>query len=335
LGVLRGAWLGLLLLGSCRGGCGRGSPIPARDPLLSSLPAETRFVVSVDVAKIRATNLWSRVAALADESPEDRKSIQRLTERTGLDPLRQIHRIVAAFPDNARQGGEFALVIDGQGFDEQRLVAFARGEGAARGIKIEARRHGRRTLYTSGGPARAAGFFVGSTRFVLGGGGWAEALADLAEGVAGVPSAADNAELAHLVGRIDPGRALWFGALVPLDVRKMLMADPKLDSASSVTRLAAAADLGPGLTAELVADLSNAADARTLVERIQTTVRESKRNAQVLMMGLGPYLDALEARAEGPTLRVKVTLAEPQVKDLIERGSGLVRLARAKKRWMR
>ena len=306
----------LLVLVAGGSGCRRAR---APDSLLSRLPRATTFVASVDLARVRATPLWSRISAQAEESPEDKKSLQKLTERTGLDPLRQIHRIVAAFPDNARSSGQFALVIDGEGFDEQRLVAYAREQGA----KLEARPRGRRTLWVSG---NTAGFFLGPTRFVLGASGWAEAMADLADGGRG--SAEDNAELARLVERVDRGRALWFAALVPSDLRQALIADPKQRSAGSVARLAAAADLGPGLNADLVADLSNAADAQVLVARIQSTVRESKRNAKMLMMGLGPYLDALDARADGPTLRVSLVLAEGQAKDLIDRLAGLARLGR-------
>jgi hypothetical protein len=324
----------VLLAGGCRSGCGRSPATAARDRLLGSLPAGTRFVASVDVAKIRSTALWSRISTLAENQASDRRRIQRLTERTGFDPLRQIHRIVAAFPDDARQRGQFALIIEGERLDEQRLVAYAREEAAASGAKIESHSYAARTLYAGGGGDRTAAFFDGQTRFLLGAGGWAEELADLVGAAAAgkrAPSAADDAELANLVGRIDAGRALWMAAVVPLDVRKRLMADPKLESAGSLTRVAASADLGPGLVAEMVADLSNAADARTLVARIQTTLRESKRDAKVLMMGLGPYLDAVEARADGPTLRVKLTLAENQVKDLLDRLTGLSRLAKIKR----
>jgi hypothetical protein len=309
----------LLLLGGCRGGCTRPAP---PDALLSRLPAGTRFVVSVDLDRIRSTPLWTRVAALAEESPDDKRRLARLTERTGLDPLRQIHRVVAAFPDDARTRGEFALIIDGENFDERRLVAFAREES---GAKIEARRRGARTLWSTGGPS--AGFFLGARRFVLGGGGWADVLADLADGKGG-PGAAGNLELVHLVQRTQTGRALWFAALVPLDVRQLLMADPKQQSAGSVTRLGAGADLGPGLTAELVADLSNDADARALQARIQASVRESKRNAKVLMLGLGPYLDALQVAVEGPTLHLKLALTDVQTKDLLERAAAIYRLTR-------
>jgi hypothetical protein len=320
---------------SCRGGCGSQPAARAPDRTLAQLPRGARFVVSVDVARIRATPLWTRLSALAADDPQDRKRILALKARTGLDPLRQIHRIVAAFPDDARSLGQYAVVIDGEGFEESRLVAYAREEGEPRGLKIEARPHEGRTLWV-GGPDGTAGFFVGKTRFVLGAGGWAEAMADLADGRSGSPggdggpggSAAQDPELSHLVGRIDPARALWFAAVVPLDLRRALVADPARDSAASVTRMAAAVDLGPGLTAELVADLSNAADARALVARIQTTVREAKRNAQVLVMGLAPYLDALTVTAEGPQLRVTLTLAESQVKDLLDRVAGILRLSR-------
>lgn len=326
------ALLAALSLGACRGGCGKRPGAPAGQATLASLPADTRFVLSVDLARIRATPLWARLSALAADDPVDRERLRELTRRTGLDPLRQIHRVVAAFPENARQRGQFALVIEGEGFDEHRLVGYARAEAATRGGRITERTRGARTLWSSPGGSSTAAFFVGQTRLVVAGGGWAEELADLAGRAAGQgPSAAGNPELVHLVTRLEAGRSLWFAALVPPELRKSFLADPKLTSAASVMRLAGGADLGPGLTAELVADLSNAADARALVARVQTTVRESKLNAQVLMMGLGPYLDALAATADGPRLRVTLTLSPDQVQELIERLNGLVRLARTRR----
>jgi hypothetical protein len=321
----------LLLAGACRGGCQRLSR--ARDPrqqTLAVLPAETRLVAFVDVAKIRATPFWARLSALAEDSPEDRKRIAELTARTGLDPLRQIHRVVAGFPDSALESGRYALVFEGDGFDERRLVSYARDEAALRGAKIEQRNEHGQTLWASPGPKKITGLFTGPDRFLLGAGGWGETMAALARGASGVPSAAENAELVNLCRRIDARRALWFANLVPSDLRAMLLANPKHDSAASVTRLAAALDLGPGLTAELVADLSNANDARALVEDIQASVQAAKRNAAVLMLGLGPYLDAVNARAEGPSLRITVALAEAQVMDLLDRLSALARSQREK-----
>lgn len=321
----------VLLGGSCRGGCRGGGDGAEVDRTLAALPADARFVVSVDLARIRGTSAWKRVAALAESNPEDRRRIEELTVKTGLDPLRQIHRIVAAFPDDARKDGQFALLVDGQGFDEKRLVAYAREQsGGGDGQAIEQRRHGGRRLLWTNPKERTSAFFQGTGRFVLGAGGWGEVLADLADGVAGVPSAAGNAELVQLGRRIDRGRAVWFAAVVPLDVRQMLLADPRQDRAASVTRLAGALDLGPGLRGDLVADLSNAADARGLAERLQLSIKEAKRNATVLLLGLAPYLDGISVKTEGPSLRVGVALSEPQVNDLLERAAAFAAMARAK-----
>lgn len=319
------------------GGCRRvleGSSAGKGHELRAALPADTRFVVSLDVARIRGSKAWKRLSALAEENPEDRKRIEELRAKTGLDPLRQIHRVVAAFPDDARKGGQYALIIEGQGFDERRLVAYAREQAAAGGggtIAERKRPGGGRTLWASA-DGRTAGFFVGNDRFVLGGGGWGEVLANLADRVRGVASAADNKELGRLTARIDTRRALWMAALVPLDVRQMLLADPKQDAAASVTRLAADLDLDRGLRGNLVAELSTAADARTLAERLRASLKEGKRNATVLLLGLAPYLDGVTVTTGGPVLQVKIELSEPQLDDLVERAAAFARVTREKAR---
>jgi hypothetical protein len=63
---------------------------------------------------------------------------------------------------------------------------------------------------------------------------------------------------------------------------------------------------------------------------MEATLREARRDAKVLMLGLGPYLDGIHARADGPTLRVTMTLSEPQLRDLGDRLGGLLQLARGK-----
>jgi hypothetical protein len=57
-------------------------------------------------------------------------------------------------------------------------------------------------------------------------------------------------------------------------------------------------------------------------------LRDAKRNAQVLMLGMGPYLDGITARAVDKTFEVRATLAEPQLDDLIARLGAFVSLAR-------
>ena len=175
----------LLTMAGCRGGCaGPGARTATPAGALSLLPAETQIVVSFDFRKIRTTPVWQQLSQLAADDPADRKIIEELTARTGLDPFRHIHRVIAAFPDDARQAaGAFAVLFEGEALDEKRLLTYARDQARLRGGSIEPKPHGKRTLWVgqqAGGQPELAGFFLDCHRFVLGGGGWAEKVAEWA-----------------------------------------------------------------------------------------------------------------------------------------------------------
>ena len=120
-------------------------------------------MVSIDFRKLRGTPVWKQLAALAGEDPNDRRIIDELTARTGLDPFRQVHRLVAAFPDDARQAGAFAVLFEGDGFDEKRLLTYARDQAKLRGQRIEQRLRGKRTFWVGRRTGPAVGRVPGST----------------------------------------------------------------------------------------------------------------------------------------------------------------------------
>src|SRR5262245_30370144 len=93
---------------SCRGGCG-GQPGTRRaaEKALVVIPEGARVVASLDVARLRATRAGQRIGALAARRAEDRAPLEALTAQTGFDPLRQLDRLVAAFPEDSRIRGEF------------------------------------------------------------------------------------------------------------------------------------------------------------------------------------------------------------------------------------
>jgi hypothetical protein len=322
----------------CRGGCSRKDEHPAG--ILARFPAETQVVVSVDFRRIRATQLWQRLAALASEDPEDHRLIQEFTGRTGLDPFRQIQRVVAAFPEEARRSQAFGLIIEGEGFDEKRLLTYAQDQARLRGAELKPRTFGPHTLWEAGPPGGAAGFFADRTRFVLAGGGWAEKMSRLTSGpgpqaqppqsTAGA-GAESNTMLLRLVERLGTGRAIWMAALVPEETRARLRADPRFGSQASVMRFGLGLDLGPGLKGELDAELSNADDARALVDRLQAFLQAARKSPEVLLVGAGPYLDRISSQASGPRALVRLDLDEAQTGELIQRLVGLLRLRREKK----
>jgi hypothetical protein len=313
---------------ACRGGCGR-SPAPVARGPLAPFPADARTVVGLDFARIRTTAFWQRLSALAAQGPEDRKLIDDFVARTGLDPFRQIQRAVAAFPEEARATGEFGVLIEGEGFDEKRLLTYARDQAKVKGTELRQVPQGRITLWTSPKPGAPAGFFLDTRRLVLAGGSWAARMASIAQGGPGAPpSAGTGGELDHLVERLGTARSIWLGAVIPAALRGQLLSDPRFGPSASVMRLALGADLGPGLDAELLAELSNAGDARALVAKVEGFVREVRASPQALLMGAGPYLDAIKASAEGPNVRIRVALDEARTNELLAR---LIALARARR----
>jgi hypothetical protein len=298
---------------------------------LSRFPAQTQVVVSIDFQRIRATQIWQRLSTLAGEDPADRKLIDEFRTRTGLDPFRQIHRLVAAFPEEARKSQAFGLVIEGEGFDEKRLLTYARDQARLRGSELQPRSHGSYTLWQTRAPGGVAGFFSGRGRFVLAGGGWAEQMATLAGGPAPSGTTAQkNPMLLRLVERLDVKRSIWMAALVPDETRARLRADPRFGAQASVMRFGAGLDFGPGLRGELDAELSNAEDARALVGRFDAFLRAARKSPEALLIGAGPYLDAITSRADGPRALVQVELDQARTGELLQRLMGFLRLKRDK-----
>jgi hypothetical protein len=314
---------------SCRDGCARQPPArPTPSGPLALFPTGTHLVVAFDFAKLRAAPAAAKLMALAKQSPDDQKQIDAFTQRTGLDPLQQIDSLTAGFPDDARRAGEMGLVVRAAHLDEARLVAYAREGLQKSGDDLVAVQRGRRTLWATRKDPKLAGFFADDRTLVVGGGGWAEKMADLADGTPGAASAEGDAALAALSARTAPGHGIWAAALIPPELREQLKGDPQMASAASVATMGLAIDLGKGMDAVLTADLATPADAQALVARANETLRDARRNPQVQMLGLGPNLDGVTARADGSTFQLHAALSEAQVFDLFARAAAFLALAR-------
>jgi hypothetical protein len=314
--------------GSCRGGCARAAdPAATAQGRLALLPDSTRVVVSLDVAKLRASPAAAKLAALGEQSPEDARALEDFARRTGFAPLEQLDSVLVGFPDDARARGELALVLRAQHLDQPRLVAYARDQLQRKGDDLVSTPHGRFTLWASRREPDLAGFFIDEHTFVLGAGGWAPRLCDLAETARPGDSAATNIDLGRLVERAT-AHALWAVAIVPTEMRRKLQADPQLAGAASLTNLVVGIDLPGGLDAIVVGDVATPADAQTLAAKMQDTLRDAKHSAQVLMLGLGPYLDGVTARAIDARFELRAKLEAPQVDDLLGRLGAFLALAR-------
>jgi hypothetical protein len=315
--------------GGCRGGC---SPVettarPAGGALVW-FPPETQIVVAFDFARLRTTPLWSRLASLATSTPEDRARIDEMARRTGFDPLRQIDALIVGFPEEARTSGAMGLVLRGSGFDEARLIAYVRDQVGKQGDDLFSFKRAGRTMWATRREPTTAGFFPDDRTFVLGAGGWAEKMAELGRAAGPSAGAETNLPLAHLIERAGARNPIWAAAIVPAATRAALASDPALTSGAGISRLALGIDLGSGLEAKLVADLASHQQAEAMRAEVDAAVRSAKQSPQVLLLGIGPYLDGVVARAVDASAEVTVRLSASQVSDSLDRLGAFLSIAR-------
>jgi len=322
--------LGLVAASSCRGGCARvADRTAAAQGPLAHFPVETQVLVAFDFTRMRDTPAVKKLATLAQQNPADEQQSRELTRRTGFDPFRDTDSLVLAFPEEARREGQLGLVLRGDHLDETRLVAFVRDELQKRGDDLVSTMRGGRRLWSAQRDPSVVGFFADARTFVLGGGGWGPRMADLADSARPSDSAATNLPLVHLVERAaGAAHGIWAVALVPPGTRRKLAEEPRFKSAAAVLSLVVGVDLVKGLQAVLLADVATPEDAQGLAAKVHETLRDARRNAQVLLLGLGPYLEGVSARAAGSTFELTATLSEPQLDDLIDRLGAALALAR-------
>ncbi len=324
------ALIALVALGSCRGGCrhrdDRAATVEGR---LALFPVATKVVAAIDVAKLRASPAAAKLAEKAQQDQADQREIEEFARRTGFDPLRQLTSVTVAFPEEARAHGEVGMVLRAEKLDETRLVAYARDQLQKTGDDLVATPHGRFTLWSSKRDPDVVGFFIDAQTFALGAGGWGPKMADLAESARPVDSAATDVDLVNLVERAADAHALWAAAIVPEATRKSLASDPQFSDAGAILTLSAGVDLGKGLQAQLQADLATATEAKSLAFKVTESLRDAKRNPEVLMLGIGPYLDGVTAAAVDHTFTLHATLSEPAFDNLLARLGGLLALVRS------
>jgi len=322
----------LVAISSCRGGCNRstgGDGVLTVQGRLAPFPAASRVVAGVDVGQLRASPAAAKIQQLAVDSQADKDALAEFQRRTGFDPVKQLKNLTIAFPDDARNSGDFGLVLRADHFDEARLVSYARDELLKKGDDLMATKHGRLMLWSSKRDPSVVGFFPDDHTFALGAGTWATRMADLVDRGSAADSAATNLELVRLVERAAGTHAIWGAAIVPAETRKTLAAQPGLADAATINTLSAAIDFGKGAEAMLIADVATPDAARALATKVTESLRDAKRNPQVLMLGLGPYLGGVSARAVDRTFEVHATLGPEAVDDLVTRLAAMVSLARA------
>jgi hypothetical protein len=310
VGVGLAGALGALYLDPARAAVG---PLPAEG---LALPADTQFVMGFDVHRFVASPFYQRFGK--DRQGQGRPAaFTELEEKTGLNPERDVDRIVVA-GRAADKGPEGGVVLVSGRFDRTRLSRAIETEG--KGVTFKGHEGTTLYLFREGVGARAGAVaFLDDDTLVMGPRASVEAtISNHAGGRAPVRS---NAALVALLESVKPGSTFW--AVGDQSVLSRLpLSIPGAAGQGSlalppVKSVVVTGDLDPMVAVELTGEAVDGKAAQNLADVVRGLVALAS-----LQASQKPELKELASAVSVTTdaTRVHVNLREPY--ELIDSLSG-------------
>src|SRR5262249_13593134 len=133
-------------------------------------------------------------------------------QKTGLDPLTQIHGFAGGFSSLDGSKGNFAVVVRGK-FDEQKIIAYAKEKDKESGKsgELKTEQYGGKTVYGESDDFGAS--FIDSQTVAIGGREWVHKVIDVAAGKG--ESVKKNDAVQTLVGKAHTDQVMWAVGQVP------------------------------------------------------------------------------------------------------------------------
>ena len=253
------AAMGFLYLSPARAAVG---PLPAEGLVL---PADTRFVVGLDVRRLVASELYAKNTALRPDA------FAELEARTGLNPERDVDQVVIAGGPSAGMGPHGAgLVLVSGRFDRYKL---SRALETSRKDVTWKDHHGTTVyLYGEGRKGPGAAAFLDDDTLVLGSqAAVEETVASRSRGSAPLRT---NAPLMALLARVKPGSTFWMvGDQTMLANLPRSIPAPGGEGSSlqlpALRTLLVTGDLDPQVALEITADTADDAAAKNLADMVR------------------------------------------------------------------
>jgi hypothetical protein len=317
------AFCGILVLAQASG-CKSGSSAAAKEDM-QLVPKDSQMVLMANLNRMRNTAMWRKMLDLRDSDAQSKQTYDEFVQKCALDPFKQIDSVFLAFPQGAGDAKEFAAILRGT-FDENKLVQCARDQAKKDGADLATSEYGGKKIYTDTKQGQAFATFLDPKTVAVGGKEWIKHVIDLAAGKkeAG-ESAKDNPELMALMKRAKTSDAVWGAGLVPQTTRDNLKNDPHLSSAASMKDVFGSVDFAAGFTADVNVDVGSESDAKDLTAKIGAQLADTKKNPQVMMMGVATLIDQVKLEARGSTFHVGMAFNQQQVDDIINRVKGFMK----------
>jgi hypothetical protein len=304
----RGVFLCALLL-SLASGC-KSKTAAAVDPLTLT-PGESRMIVQVDVARLRQTQFKDRILQIINRSESFKKRWDMLSQKAGLDPMRDLDKITVAMPYQGDQGGSDAGAILYGRFKEPTFLAWFKGEAGGRDKETK---YGNRFIYSDADGTYHL-TFLKPTTLVIGSLRWVKQVLDLADGKG--TSARATPALVSLVNRVKGNQVVWAVVTVPEQARtRAKEADSALKAVGSMV---ATIDFAAGMEIDFLADCDTDTDARILTDKFNSTVKELKESPFLAGLGFGTIMAQFKGSQEAKVFHAHGTMQQQQLDDLTKK----------------
>jgi hypothetical protein len=271
VGVGAVAALGALYLDPARAAVG---PLEAEG---LALPADTKFVIGLDVKKFVASPFYARFANERGGGRPD--AFADLQEKLGLDPERDLDRVIIAGRDPGGVKKDPGLAIVTGRFDRYKL-----GRAAEEHAGVTTKNHEGTSLYlyNEGGKGATAVAFLDDDTLALGSQSAVEAvITNRAGGTGGLRA---NPKLLALIEGIKPGSTFWVAGDQSL-LSRMPHAIPGGAGGSgmqlpSLRSMVVTGDLDPVVALQITGETVDAAAAQSLADIVRGLVAMASLQAQ-------------------------------------------------------
>lgn len=252
--------LGALYLDPARAAVG---PLPAEG---LALPADTRFVMGFDVQRFVASPLYQRFGTDRQGAARP-QAFTELEEKTGLNPERDVDRIVIAGRSVEKGGRDGAILLVSGRFDRTKLSRAIETE--SRGVTTKNHQGTTVYLFREGTKGAGAAAFLDDDTLVLGSADSVEAtITNYAGGNTPVRS---NAGLIALLENVKPGATFWAVGDQSVLSRLPLSIPAPGGSVSlpPVKSVVITGELDPVLAIELTGEATDAKAAQNLADVVR------------------------------------------------------------------
>ena len=241
-----------------------------------ALPADTRFVLGLDVKRFVASPFYGRFAGESGQARPD--AFGELQEKLGLDPERDLDRVVIAGRDPAGMKSDPGVALITGRFDRYKL---GRAAESKPGVTTKNHQGTSMYLYNEERKGATAVAFLDDDTLALGSQAGVEAVIEnRAKGSGGLRT---NTALIALIETVKPGATFWMAG----DQAMLSRMPTSLPGAGgngmqipALKSMVVTGDLDPVVALEITGETADAAAAQNLADIVRGLVAMASLQAQ-------------------------------------------------------